>query len=162
MTVCPGTVRPVHPMLHPIPSHPVTPHPILFYVLICLISWLEYTTCNNPIVLRSSSSLSQPVHSFRAENCTDAPANSIFSCPITPLLSVLCILIEKILLCERIFFFNQKDLGQEEKNKTKQTKTKRLQFFQFRTLNGRFQMTSWQWRVNRVEGPWSRRWWVDA
>ena len=113
-------------MLHPIPSHPVTPHPILFYILICLISWLKYTTCNNPIVLRSSSSLSQPVHSFRAEKCTDAPANSIFSGPITPLLSVLCILIEKILSCERIFFLIKRTSAR--KRKTKQNKQKRKDF----------------------------------
>ena len=62
----------------------------------------------------------------RAERCTDAPANSIFSSPITHLLSMLYGL-TKIL----------SHAGTKKK-------TKGLEGFRFRSFIGRFPVTSWQ------------------
>ena len=66
------------------------------------------------------------LYNFRAERCTDAPANSIFSGPMTHLLSVLCVSV-KIL-----------------SHASAKKKTKRLKDFKFRTFIGGFQVTSLQ------------------
>ena len=39
-------------------------------------------------------SLPQPAKKIQAERCTDAPANSLFSGPVTHLLSMLCVVIK--------------------------------------------------------------------
>ena len=77
------------------------------------------------------SSYVNPIHcpslyNFRAERYTDAPTNSIFSGPLTRLLSMLCVLMK--ILSRAI----------EKK------KTKRPEGFRFHTFIGRFQATSWQ------------------
>ena len=61
---------------------------------------------------------------FRAERCTDVPANSIYSGPVTLLPSMLCNWM--------------KILSRANAKK----KTKGLKGFKFRTLIGRFQVTS--------------------
>ena len=66
---------------------------------------------------------------FWAEWWTNMPENSIFSGPITHLLSMLCVF-TKILV---------------QVSAKKQTKRRKNKSFKFRTFIGRFQLTSWQW-----------------
>ena len=73
------------------------------------------------VVLNLTPSLPQPVK-FPAERCTDAPANSMFSGPVTHLLSVLCVLMELL------------------SRASAKKRTKRLQGFKFRAFIGRFEM----------------------
>ena len=65
---------------------------------------------------------------LQPERCTYAPANSLFSGPITHLLPTLCLLM-KLLSHSGV-----------KKN------TKRFKGFKLGTFIGRFQVTSWRWR----------------
>ena len=83
------------------------------------------TVCapSDPLLL--TLSLPQPVK-FRPERCRDVPANSIFSDFLTHLLLMLCVSI-KIL-----------------SHASAKKETKRLKWFKFRAVIGRFQVTPWQ------------------
>ena len=66
------------------------------------------------------------LYNFRAEKCSHHATNSIFSNPLTNLISILCSLM-KIL-----------------SRANARRKRKRLKHFKFGTILGDFQMTSWQ------------------
>ena len=80
-----------------------------------------YVNSSSPCL---TPSLPQPVKNFRAQRCTDAPANSLFSGPVTHLFSMLWVLM-KILSHANV------------KKKTKMPKS-----FKFRNFIGCFQVTS--------------------
>ena len=109
----------------------------LCYKHLAMLQTLRYATNTNKGRGRSNTdketegdsllltpSLPQAVK-LRVERCTDAPANSIFSSPITQLLLMLCVVMKVL------------------PHASAKKKTKRLKGVKFHTFSGRFQVTSW-------------------
>ena len=85
----------------------------------------DIRTPRSLVCLYITPSLPQPVK-FLAERCMDVPASSIFSIPITHLLSMLCVLMAIL------------------SHASVKKKTKKLKGFKIHTFTGCFQVTSWQ------------------